>query len=73
MLLLTPVLVAIVCILMVWIFKNADGSSDRKKGDPRAEAHPWVDKDLKDSTDVHQEEAGKDTGSAARFPPSVFL
>ena len=58
---------------MVWIFKNADGSTERRKGEPGAEARPWVDEDLKDSTDVHQEEAGKDTGSAARFPPSVFL
>ena len=53
--------------------KGTDQSQERRKGEPGAEAHPWVDEDLKDSTDVHQEEAGKDTGSAAQFPPSVFL
>ena len=73
MFLLTPVLVAVVCILMVWIFKNADGGTERRNREPRAEARPWVDEDLTGSTDVHQEEAGKDTGSAAQVPPSVFL
>ncbi|XP_030172445.1 iodotyrosine deiodinase 1 [Lynx canadensis] len=55
---LTPVLVAVVCILIVWIFKNGDGSSKRRKGEPRAraEVHPWVDEDLKDNTDLHQGE-----------------
>ncbi|XP_061284285.1 iodotyrosine deiodinase 1 isoform X1 [Bos javanicus] len=60
MFLLTPVLVAVICILMLWIFKNADGSTERRKGEPGAEARPWVDEDLKDSTDVHQEEAEAD-------------
>ncbi|XP_045355968.1 iodotyrosine deiodinase 1 isoform X2 [Leopardus geoffroyi] len=55
---LTPVLVAVVCILIVWIFKNGDGSSKRRKGEPRAraEVRPWVDEDLKDNTDLHQGE-----------------
>ncbi|XP_058591631.1 iodotyrosine deiodinase 1 [Neofelis nebulosa] len=55
---LTPVLVAAVCILIVWIFKNGDGSSKRRKGEPRAraEVRPWVDEDLKDNTDLHQGE-----------------
>ncbi|XP_043313359.1 iodotyrosine deiodinase 1 isoform X2 [Cervus canadensis] len=60
MFLLTPVLVAVVCILMVWIFKNADGGTERRNGEPRAEARPWVDEDLTGSTDVHQEEAEAD-------------
>ncbi|XP_007086949.2 iodotyrosine deiodinase 1 [Panthera tigris] len=57
---LTPVLVAVVCILIVWIFKNGDGSSKRRKGEPRAraEVRPWVDEDLKDNTDLHQGEEG---------------
>jgi iodotyrosine deiodinase len=55
---LTPVLVAVVCVLIVWIFKNADRNANRKKGEARV--HPWVDEDLKDSTDLHQVEEGKD-------------
>lgn len=63
---LTPVLVAVVCVLIVWIFKNADGSFERRRGEARARpgARPWVDEDLKDSTDLHQEEEGKDMGDA---------
>ncbi|XP_008589480.1 PREDICTED: iodotyrosine dehalogenase 1 [Galeopterus variegatus] len=58
MFILTPVLVAVVCIWIVWIFKNADRSMERKKGEPRAraDARPWVDEDLEDSTDLHQTE-----------------
>lgn len=58
---LTPVLIAVVCVLIVWIFKNVDRSVDRRKGEARArsEARPWVDEDLKDSTDLQQVEEGK--------------
>ncbi|KAM4816693.1 iodotyrosine deiodinase 1 [Urocitellus parryii] len=52
MLSLTAVLVAVVCILIVWIFKPADRSLQKKEREP--EARPWVDEDLKDSTDLHQ-------------------
>lgn len=64
---LTPVLVAVVCILIVWIFKNADRSIKRRNGEPRAraEARPWVDEDLTDSSELQQVEEGKDTGNAA--------
>ncbi|XP_051020608.1 iodotyrosine deiodinase 1 [Acomys russatus] len=57
MFLLTPVLVAVVCILIVWVFKNADRSLERKE-EPRAS--PWVDEDLKDSTDHLQVEEDTD-------------
>ncbi|XP_011799169.1 PREDICTED: iodotyrosine dehalogenase 1 isoform X1 [Colobus angolensis palliatus] len=59
---LTPILVAILCILVVWIFKNADRHMEKKKGEPRAmaEARPWVDEDLKDSSDLHQAEEDGD-------------
>ncbi|XP_021567856.1 iodotyrosine deiodinase 1 isoform X2 [Carlito syrichta] len=62
MLFLTPVLVAVLCVVIVWIFKNADRSTERKKEEPRvrAEVHPWVDEDLKDSTDLHQAEEDTD-------------
>lgn len=64
---LTPLLVAVVCILIAWIFKNADGNMERRKGETRgrAQARPWVDEDLKDSSDLHPVEEGKDTGTAA--------
>ncbi|XP_025853621.1 iodotyrosine deiodinase 1 [Vulpes vulpes] len=60
---LTPVLVAVVCILIAWIFKNADGRSmEGRKGETRARAQtrPWVDEDLKDSTDLQQVEEDDD-------------
>lgn len=40
---------------------------EKKKGEPRAiaEARPWVDEDLKDSSDLHQAEEGKYTSYAA--------
>lgn len=56
MFLLTPVLVAVVCILVVWVFKNADRGLEREKG--AAGDRPWVDEDLKDSTDLLQVEEG---------------
>lgn len=56
MFLLTPVLVAVVCILVVWVFKNADRSLGKKE--EVAQAQPWVDEDLKDSTEHLQVEEG---------------
>uniref|UniRef100_A0A452T5Z0 Iodotyrosine deiodinase 1 n=1 Tax=Ursus maritimus TaxID=29073 RepID=A0A452T5Z0_URSMA len=59
---LTPVLVAVVCVLIAWIFKNADGNMERRKGETRArtKAQPWVDEDLKDSSDLHPVEEDAD-------------
>uniref|UniRef100_A0A2K6GNC1 Iodotyrosine deiodinase 1 n=1 Tax=Propithecus coquereli TaxID=379532 RepID=A0A2K6GNC1_PROCO len=59
---LTPVLVAVLCILVVWIFKNTDRNIQRKKGEPgaRTESRPWVDEDLRDGTDLHQAEEDAD-------------
>lgn len=57
MFLLTPVLVAVVCILVIWVFKNADRSLEEKKEEARAQ--PWVDEDLKDNTEHLQVEEGK--------------
>ncbi|XP_037666773.1 iodotyrosine deiodinase 1 isoform X1 [Choloepus didactylus] len=62
MLSLTPVLVAVICILVVWIFKNADSSRERRKGETGTwdQAQPGVDEDLKDSSDLHHEEEDAD-------------
>ncbi|XP_054424952.1 iodotyrosine deiodinase 1 isoform X1 [Pteronotus mesoamericanus] len=59
---LTPVLVAVVCIFIVWMYKNADRSVERRNGEPgaRSKARPWVDEDLKDSTDLHDVEQDAD-------------
>ncbi|XP_077005359.1 iodotyrosine deiodinase 1 [Tamandua tetradactyla] len=57
MLCLTPILVAVICILVGWIFKNADNSRERRKGEPGAgaQSRPWVDEDLKDDTSLHHQ------------------
>ncbi|KAG8510709.1 Iodotyrosine deiodinase 1 [Galemys pyrenaicus] len=62
MYLLTPVLVAVVCILIVWMFRNADGSLEKRKELARssAEARPWVDEDLTDGTDLQRAEEDAD-------------
>lgn len=59
---LTPVLVAIVCTLIVWLYKNAERGIKRRKGElkARTESHPWVDEDLRGSTDLHQVEEDAD-------------
>ncbi|ELK38217.1 Iodotyrosine dehalogenase 1, partial [Myotis davidii] len=71
---LTPVLIAVVCVLIVWIFKNADRGVERRKGEARAgsEARPWVDADLKDSTDLPQVEEGT-APSGAHTEPWTFV
>ncbi|XP_060609536.2 iodotyrosine deiodinase 1 isoform X1 [Anolis sagrei] len=55
---LTPVFVAIICVLIGIIVK---GRRTNSKNEPRqtskkVESRPWVDDDLKDSTDLHPEE-----------------
>lgn len=47
-------MVAVVCILVVWVFKNADRNLEKKKEE--AQVQPWVDEDLKDSTEDLQVE-----------------
>ncbi|XP_016004615.2 iodotyrosine deiodinase 1 isoform X1 [Rousettus aegyptiacus] len=59
---LIPVLGAIVCILIVPIFRNVAGRIKRRKKEPRAqaEARPCVHAHLEDSTGLHQEEEDTD-------------
>ncbi|XP_066229087.1 iodotyrosine deiodinase 1 [Saccopteryx leptura] len=70
---LTPVLVAVVGVLIVWIFKNADRSVERRKVELRArsEARPWADEDLEDSTALHQEEEVADADKAQESEENV--
>nr|XP_045015162.1 iodotyrosine deiodinase 1 [Jaculus jaculus] len=59
MVLLTPVLVAVVCILLVWVFKNAQRSLERKEEGPAA--RPWLDGDLQGDPELlRRGEAGAD-------------
>lgn len=71
---LIPVLGAIVCILIVPIFRNVAGRIKRRKKEPKAqaEARPCVHAHLEDSTGLHQEEEGKDMGDAVWFPTFAF-
>ncbi|XP_038252212.1 iodotyrosine deiodinase 1 [Dermochelys coriacea] len=55
---LTPVFIAIICVLIGIILKSSKkGKSETKN---KSESHPWVDDDLRDSTDLHVEEEDAD-------------
>ncbi|XP_053238134.1 iodotyrosine deiodinase 1 [Podarcis raffonei] len=55
---LTPVFVAIICVLIVIILKGSRKSSKKEQGkaSQKTESRPWVDEDLKDSTDLPVDE-----------------
>ncbi|XP_032999876.1 iodotyrosine deiodinase 1 [Lacerta agilis] len=55
---LTPVFVAIICVLIVIILKGSRKSSRKEQSNAshKTESRPWVDEDLKDSTDLPVEE-----------------
>ncbi|CAM5101502.1 unnamed protein product [Eretmochelys imbricata] len=59
---LTPVFIAIICVLIGIILKS--NRKSRKKGKSetknKSESRPWVDDDLRDSTDLHVEEEDAD-------------
>ncbi|XP_042332508.1 LOW QUALITY PROTEIN: iodotyrosine deiodinase 1 [Sceloporus undulatus] len=52
---LTPVFVAIICVLIGIIVKGNRTSNKKepRKTSKKAESRPWVDDDLKDNTDLH--------------------
>uniref|UniRef100_A0A8C6J4H4 iodotyrosine deiodinase n=1 Tax=Melopsittacus undulatus TaxID=13146 RepID=A0A8C6J4H4_MELUD len=53
---LTPVFIAIICILIGVILKKTDGEKEKYETKSKPLSHPWVDEDLKDGTDHHLEE-----------------
>ncbi|XP_028579490.2 iodotyrosine deiodinase 1 [Podarcis muralis] len=55
---LTPVFVAIICVLIVIILKGSRKSSkkEQSKASQKTKSRPWVDEDLKDSTDLPVDE-----------------
>ncbi|XP_038622853.1 iodotyrosine deiodinase 1 [Tachyglossus aculeatus] len=55
---LTSVLLTVICVLIGWMLKSSKKSNQEPK--VKSESHPWVDEDLKDSTDLHQEEEDSD-------------
>ncbi|XP_053148350.1 iodotyrosine deiodinase 1 [Hemicordylus capensis] len=62
---LTPIFIAIICVLIGIILKGSKKSNKReesKTNSKKTESRPWVDEDLKDSTDLHVEEEDDDGG-----------
>ncbi|XP_006115024.1 iodotyrosine deiodinase 1 isoform X1 [Pelodiscus sinensis] len=60
---LTPVFVAIICVLIGIILKSNRKSSKKGKSETKSksESRPWVDDDLRDSTDLHVDEEDADS------------
>ncbi|XP_018424533.1 PREDICTED: iodotyrosine deiodinase 1 isoform X1 [Nanorana parkeri] len=59
---LSPVFIAVICLLIVIILQNKrDNEKEKKqKEKSKAEPRPWVDEDLQDGTELPAEEDGKD-------------
>ncbi|XP_048363403.1 iodotyrosine deiodinase 1 [Sphaerodactylus townsendi] len=55
---LTPIFIAIICVLIAVILKSSGKGTKKLESKPNqtAESRPWVDEDLKDSTDLPGEE-----------------
>ncbi|XP_072265377.1 iodotyrosine deiodinase 1 [Pyxicephalus adspersus] len=59
---LSPVFIAVICILIAVILQNKRNNQKEKKGKEKkkVESRPWVDEDLQDGTEVPADEEGKD-------------
>ncbi|XP_009874919.1 PREDICTED: iodotyrosine dehalogenase 1, partial [Apaloderma vittatum] len=53
---LTPVFIAIICVLIGVILKKTNGEKEKREIKTKPLSRPWVDEDLKDGTDNHLEE-----------------
>ncbi|NXK54624.1 IYD1 deiodinase, partial [Chauna torquata] len=53
---LTPVFIAIICVLIGVILKKTNGEKEKCETKSKPVSRPWVDEDLKDGTDHHLEE-----------------
>uniref|UniRef100_A0A8C8B0Z3 iodotyrosine deiodinase n=1 Tax=Otus sunia TaxID=257818 RepID=A0A8C8B0Z3_9STRI len=53
---LTPVFIAIICVLIGVILKKTNKEKDKRETKSKPLSRPWVDEDLKDGTDHHLEE-----------------
>lgn len=60
---LTPVLAAVLCMVMGFIFvksrQTETTSQGKTKGGSKAGFRPWVDQDLQDDTEITAREDGK--------------
>ncbi|NXL78213.1 IYD1 deiodinase, partial [Leptocoma aspasia] len=58
---LTPVFIAIICVLIGVIMKKTNGEKEKHDTNSKHPSRPWVDEDLKDGTDHPlQEEEGEE-------------
>ncbi|XP_009684119.1 iodotyrosine deiodinase 1 isoform X2 [Struthio camelus] len=53
---LTPIFIAIICVLIAAILKKNNGDTEKRETKSKPLSRPWVDEDLKDSTDHQLEE-----------------
>jgi len=56
---LTPVFIAIICVLIGVILKKTNREKEKHETKSKPLSRPWVDEDLKTGTDHHLEEEGK--------------
>lgn len=59
---LTPLLVAVLCLVIGFMFVKSNGSRDKRQENSKADSRPWVDQDLQDDTEVteNNEDDGDD-------------
>ncbi|KAM9382545.1 iodotyrosine deiodinase 1 [Phaethornis superciliosus] len=57
---LTPVFIAIICVLIVVILKKNNGEKGKGRTKNKPLSRPWLDDDLKDGTDHHLKEEDAD-------------
>uniref|UniRef100_A0AAZ3NWU7 Iodotyrosine deiodinase 1 n=1 Tax=Oncorhynchus tshawytscha TaxID=74940 RepID=A0AAZ3NWU7_ONCTS len=58
---LTPVFVAVLCVILVFLFKTSqkkENKAVKPERKPEAEARPWVDEDLQDDTEIRHKDEG---------------
>lgn len=56
---LTPVFVAVLCVIIGFLFKNSQRRETRSKQKRSGEtARPWVDEDLQDDTEISRKHNG---------------
>lgn len=72
---LTPVLAALLCLLIGFMFVKSKGSEHKTRENPKAEFRPWVDQDLQDNTEDNEnidddEEANDEDESIPHIPYS---
>ncbi|KAK2885225.1 hypothetical protein Q8A67_016062 [Cirrhinus molitorella] len=60
---LTPVFVAVLCVIIVFFFKNSQRRENRSKQKPSDQtARPWADEDLQDNTEISTKHSEDDDG-----------